>query len=310
MTARPMGRLPLVLVLAVVYALCYSVIKAGLEYAPPLRFAGLRTVAAGFALLAYLGLSGHRPLLPPRSTWPGLLALSAIGTVVLYAAMFMSPGVTGAGIASVLGNTGPLFAVALATPVLGERVTSRKAVALVVGTAGAILVAYPAVTDPNAPGLLGALLPVTAAAAAAGSAVLLKWLSVGDDLMPVVGWQLLIGGVVLLGASALLETDHRVSWSVVFWGYLAFLAVPGTAFASAAWYWLVQREDVGRISIILMVLVPALGLGLAWAFFGETVRPLSLAGVALALVGVGLAAGGHGEAAIRPGSGEAVKTSS
>ena len=285
-------RLALVGVLALIYALCYSTIKAGLVYAPPLSFAGLRAVGGGAALLAYLAAAGRGRLIPPRSTWAGTVALALLGTVVLYGAMFMSPGVTGAGVSSVLGNTGPLFAVVLAAPVLGERLTLRKAGALSVGLIGTALVAYPAVTDPSAPGPLAAVLPLTAAAAAAGSAVLLKWLQVGDALVSVAAWQLLLGGVLLLALSAVLEPAGEVTWTPRFAGYLIFLAAVGTAFALIAWYWLVQREDVGRLSILLMVLVPVLGLGFAWVFFAEPVHPVSAFGVVVALGGLALAVDG------------------
>lgn len=281
--------LGLVLSLALVYALCYSVIKAGLEFAPPLRFAGYRTVVGGAALLGYLVVSGRRAT-PPRSTWPTVVALAVLGTVVLYGAMFLSPGVTGAGISSVLGNTGPLFAVLLAAPVLGERITGRKLASLVLGVGGAALIAYPALTDPSAPGLWAGLLPLTAAVAAAGSAVLLKWSNVDDALLPVVAWQLLIGGAVLLALSVALGPDRAVAWTWRFAGYLAFLSLGGTAFAVAAWYWLVQRGDVGRLSILLMVLVPVIGMTLAWTFFREPIHASSALGAALAIGGVAVVA--------------------
>jgi drug/metabolite transporter (DMT)-like permease len=283
-------RLALVATLAMVFALCYSTIKAGLEFAPPLRFGALRTLGGAGTLLLYLGTSGHARLVPPRATWAGVVALAVLGTVIQYGAMFMSPGVTGAGISSVLGNTGPLFAVALAAPVLGEPVTWRKGLALALGTTGAAIVAFPVVTDPAAPGVLAGLFPLTAAAAAAGSAVTLKWLDVGDALLSVVAWQLLLGGAALLAISAVIEGGRPVVWSTPFMGYLVFLAVVGTAFGVTGWYWLVQREDVGRISILLMVLVPVLGLVLARLFFGESIRLVSAVGAAVALVGVCVAA--------------------
>ena len=293
-------RLILVATLAVVYALCYSTIKAGVTFAPPLHFAALRALAGGGVLLAYVAVR-RGGLFPPRSTWTGVAALAALGTVVFYGAMFMSPGVTGAGIASVLGNTGPLFALALAAVALDEPLTRIKVTALTAGMVGTALVAYPAITDPSAPGLFGALLPVTAAAAAAGSAVLLKWLDVGDALLPVVVWQLLLGGIVLGGLATFVEAGEVVRWTWRFAGYLAFLSVAGTAFAVSAWYWLVQREDVGRLSLLLMVLVPVLGLALAWLFFGESLHPRSALGAALALVAVSLAASTGGEARAETG---------
>lgn len=36
---------------------------------------------------------------------------------------------------------------------------------------------------------------------------------------------------------------------------------PASAFAIAVWYWLVQRDEVGRLSLLLF-LVPVLGIGI------------------------------------------------
>jgi drug/metabolite transporter (DMT)-like permease len=120
------------LLLVAVYAGCYTAIKLGLGFAPPLRFAGLRAVIAGGALVVILGLRGQA-LTPPRQLWRWLPAVAASGTVLAYAAMFLSPGRTPAGIASVLGNTTPLFVIALGGVVLGERITSAKRAALLFG---------------------------------------------------------------------------------------------------------------------------------------------------------------------------------
>lgn len=141
----PRRRALVVLLIAAVYALCYSAIKAGLAFAPPLRFAGLRVTIAGATLLLLLA-TRRGSVLPSRRLWPGLLLIAAVGTTLSYGTMFLSPGRTGAGIASVLGNTTPLLAIVLAAVVLGERVTGAKLGALVLGFAGVSFIAYPAVT--------------------------------------------------------------------------------------------------------------------------------------------------------------------
>jgi drug/metabolite transporter (DMT)-like permease len=120
----------LLALLALIYAVCYPTIKIGLTYAPPLRFAGLRAVIAAGVLFATLAII-RKPLLPPRWTWPWIGGLAATGTFLAYGAMFLSPGITGAGLSSVLGNTGPLLTIVLAAIFLEEPVTRAKVGALV-----------------------------------------------------------------------------------------------------------------------------------------------------------------------------------
>jgi drug/metabolite transporter (DMT)-like permease len=288
-TVTPRIRLALVALLAAVYAVCYTAIKAGLAFAPPLRFAALRALIAGGALLLVIGAMRGPSLLPPRRFWRGILALAGTGTVVAYGAMFLSPGRTGAGIASVLGNTTPLIVIGLAAAVLGERVTRTKILAVVLGFAGVSLIAYPSIIGPERAGVLGALLPLLAATGIAGESVLAKRLAIRREILPVVAWQLLIGGAALFLASALIEREVRIAWNGQFAVLLLFLALAGTAFATALWYRLVQDDEVGRLTM-LFFLIPVLGLGLAVLVFGERVRVLEAGGIVLALLGVSLVA--------------------
>ena len=284
MTSR--GRVGLALLLVLVYALCYSAIKAGLEFAPPLRFAGLRAGIGGVTLMVVL-LAARRPILPPRHFWAGILVLAGVGTFLAYGAMFLSPGRTGAGISSVLGNTGPLMIIVLAAVALGEPVTRTKLAALVIGTLGVSLIAWPALTDPTRAGAAGALLPLLAAGGVASSSVLLKRWEVGDALLSVTAWQLLLGAVPLLLLSAAVESGAAITWDGTFTALLLFLGLVGTAFALALWYWLVQREDIGRLSL-LFFLVPVVGLALAGLFFGERIGGIEAGGVGLTLAAIGL----------------------
>lgn len=286
MTPGARGRFALVLLLAAVYALCYSAIKAGLVFAPPLRFAALRALGGGGAILPLLQLSGG-PWLPPRWQWPWIAAVAASGTVLAYGAMFLSPGRTGAGLASVLGNTTPLVIILLAAVVLGERITLPKAAALSLGLLGVALTASPAFTSPGRSGLLGEALPLLAAVGTATESVLVKHIGLGRDVLRFTAWQLLLGGGSLLLISAWLEGGMDVAWTASFVGLLGFLAVIGTAFATTLWYWLVQQDEVGRLSLALF-LAPVAGLLLAVAFFGERLRPVELAGVAATLSGLGI----------------------
>ena len=286
MSVGARGRFALVLLLAAVYALCYAAIKTGLASAPPLRFAGLRALGGGAALLPVILLVGG-PVLPARRHWPALLAVAAAGTVVGYGAMFLSPGRTGAGLAAVLGNTTPLFVILLAAAFLGERITRSKGAALSLGLLGVMLTASPAFASPGRSGVLDGALPLLAAAGAAAESVLVKRLGLGADILRFTAWQLLLGGGSLLLVSGWLERGLAITWTARFTGLLIFLALVGTAFTTTLWYWLLQRDEVGRLSLALF-LAPVAGLLLAVVFFGERPWPAELLGVALTMSGIGV----------------------
>lgn len=212
--------------------------------------------------------------------------------------MFPAPRETGAGIASVLGNTTPLLTVALAAPALGEPITRAKLTALVLGLAGVIFVVWPALTESGPAMAWGPLLPLTAAAGFAVSSVLVKRIDARGAVLQVAAWQLLLGGLPLLGLSRLFESSATLDWTPGFLVLLGFLAVIGTALTTAVWYWLIQRDEVGRLSLALF-LVPPGGLGIALVLFGERLEPLEVLGVgfvfaALAVMALETPRTGHG----------------
>lgn len=279
--ARP--ALPMV-ALTAIYGVCFVAIKAGLPYAPPLLFAGLRTLIGGAVLLG-LVLMRRQPLVPARWAWPWILAAAVSATTVSFGAMFLSPGRAGAGLAAVLGNLQPLLVIALAAPVLGERLTRRTALALALGLTGVLLIAAPTLFGPGRSAAVGAVLALAASAGAAGGSVLMKRMGRPAAVPLVTAWQLVVGSAPLLAASAFVEHGARVRWTAEFVGLLLFLAVVGTALTTAVWYALIQRHDVGRLSLFFF-LVPVFGLAAAVVAFGESVGRLEGVGIGVIIAGI------------------------
>ncbi len=282
------ARVLIVLGLMGIYSVCFVAIKAGLAYAPPLLFGGLRALIAGLALLIVMA-AWRQPLFPEREHWPRIVALGLTATTLAFGAMFLSPGRTGAGIASVLANLQPLFVIVLAAIFLGERMTTGKWAALGLGLLGVALIAWPALSGPDAYGLSGPVLALGASAGLAVGNVIVKRLGPVSNLLAMTAWQLIIGSVVLLAVCVLVEPYQEVVWNLDFVGLLLFLALVGTSLTTAVWYWLIQTEDVGRLTIFLF-LVPVFGLGLAALIFGEPIGPFEGVGVTMTLAGIGAVA--------------------
>lgn len=147
-------------------------------------------------------------------------------------------------------------------------------------------------------------LPLTAASGFAISSVIFKRIDATGAVMQVAAWQLLLGGVPLLALSVLSE-PQAILWNRTFVGLLLFLGVIGTALTTVVWYWLVQRDDVGRLSVALFF-VPVAGLFLAVSLFDERLAATEILGVGIiltALAGMALedGLGGVGPTSARPG---------
>ncbi len=199
--------------------------------------------------------------------------------------MFLSPGRSGAGIASVLGNLQPVIVLALAAPVLGEPITRGKAASLALGFVGALLVSSAALVGPGGFDALGPMLALLASLSVATGNVLAKRMGPQPRLLAIASWQLLLGSLPLLAASAVLEQAATISWAPTFVIALLFLAFAGTALPTPVWYWLVRDDDLGQLTLFLF-LVPVFGLGLGAGALGEPVSIAEILGTGVILAGI------------------------
>lgn len=274
----------LMVLLALLWALCFPLIEVGLTAAPPLTFAALRAGLAGFAL-SLLVTASRRP-----RRGPGLALTTAIGisfTGLGFGGMFLAAGGLSPGLATVIANAQPLIAAGLGGFLLAEPVTPRLILGLGLGFAGVVAIALPTLS-------LQAGLPALAwiIAAATGTAVgnvLFKAFAGRSDALVLAGRQLLIGAVVLAVLAGWLERPWRVAWDGLFLASLAGLALAGTALTTLWWYRLLGRVPLNRLNTFTF-LTPVFGLSLGVAFFGERLGLTEALGVVLILYAVRLVA--------------------
>ena len=276
----------LMLIYTLVAAFCYTAIKAGLEYSPPIRFASLRTLIGGISLILLL-IVLRKPVLPRRDLIKWIIPVGLVSTTITFGFMFSSPEFTGAGIASVLGNSQPLTIIVLAALFLGEKITMVKIIALVLGMVGIIFISAQAFIGENPYAFLGAMLATGTSLGAAVTAVLLKRLKPGTDLISFTGWQLIAGSLPLLAGSYFFESDSIITWSGFFIGLVIFLGLIGTALTEIIWFWLLQKYDASRLSLYLF-LIPVFGLLIAFIAFGETLKIFEVIGIIIVISAIGL----------------------
>ena len=274
-------------VAAMLFAGCYAAIKAGLAYAPPFQFAAMRSLVGGLTLLSVLAVARH-PLIPARRLWPAIALLALVGPTIGFGAMFSSPMHTGAGLASVVGNTGPLLVIVLAAFFLDEPITRGKLTALVLGIGGVVLIGFPSASGRGTFHGTALMLPLLAAGSGATESLIVKRVQPGLDVLGVAAWQFVFASLPLFMLSGWLEPQREVRWTPQFALLLGLLAGGTTAAASGLWYWLVQREEVSRLSLMLF-LVPVAGLLIGIKAFGEVLAPIQAAGISLVVAGVAAA---------------------
>ena len=275
------GPLLLALVIILVWSACFVAIKASLGAAPPWSFAALRAMVAGITLLPLTAASGK--LVPPVAAWPWIAALGLTNTTLGLAAMFLSVGLAGAALPSVLANSQALLVAPLAALLFKEPLSPSRFAALLIGITGVALVMASAAGGRGTAS--GAALGFVAAAGLAVANLITKYLGTRVDALTATTWQYLLGSAPLVALAVLVERGDPIAWGAEFVAALLFLGVVGSAGASYAWYRLVQRAELIRLNA-LTLLTPFFSVVLALAIYGEPFGATAAIGAALILAGV------------------------
>ncbi len=258
-------------------------------YAEPLAFVALR-----LALVA-LVLAGIAFVL--RARWPRSAAGWRDGMVagvlmqgIYVAGVFWSVhrGLP-AGIAALVGSLQPLLTASLAGPLLGERVSRRRAAGIAVGFLGAALVLVPKLGATDAAGI-----PPGALAISLGSVVALtlgtlwqKRTGGGGDLLASAVLQFL-GGTACAVPLALAFGGPRFDAVGPLWFSLGWAILVNSVAGVLLFLFLIRRGAVAGVAA-LFFLVPPVSAGLGYLLFGETLTLVQIAGMAVAAAGVAVA---------------------
>ncbi len=187
-----------------------------------------------------------------------------------------------AGAASLLVNTAPIFTALFAVQLLGERLTARAWTGIVLGFAGATVIAL---TQGEGVSLsLGALLILAAALALASFFILQKQLVGHLSAFEVTAYATWLSTLTVLPLAvglpgALADADTDVLAAVI------FLGAGSSALGFFTWAYATSRLDVGKAGSSLY-LGPAVAIIVAWIWLDELPGATALIGGGIALTGV------------------------
>jgi drug/metabolite transporter (DMT)-like permease len=276
----------LILALAIGWGLNWPVMKIGLLEFPLWTFRGSACLIAGICLLAFARLAGGRAY-PLAGEWWGL-ALASLFNVTLWQ-IFIAYGLrlVASGEAAILAFTMPLWAVFLGRVFLRERLGPRGVAALVLGTAGIVVLLLRDLTAiARAPG--GVAMVVTGAAAWALGTLIQKRQRSSMTTVALAGWQLTLGALPMMALIPPVEGLHIPHASAAAWLALAYTTFVALVLCWYMWFKLVSLMPMS-IASISTLLIPVVGvisgaLMLHEAIGLEEIASLVLIGAALALI--------------------------
>lgn len=260
------------------------------EFLPPdrpLLASTLRALPAGLILLLLTRVL-PRGIWWIRATVLGVLNIGAF-FYCLFLAAYHLPG----GVAALVTAVQPLIVLLLGPLALGARIRPLHLGAFALAAAGVALL----VLQPNA-GLdgIGVVAGLLGALSMAGGIVLTKrWgRPEGVSLLAFTGWQLTVGGLVLLPVTLLGEPlPSELTWTNV--GGFGYLTIVGALLAYVIWFNGIARLPALAASFLSFA-SPLCATVLGYLFLGQTLGPLQWLGAAGVVGAVVLVQRGAGAA--------------
>jgi drug/metabolite transporter (DMT)-like permease len=219
----------------------------------------------------------------PRLVLAGLLNVTA-WMVLMGLALLWLP----ASEAALIAYTMPVWASLLAWPILGERPTVLRTIALIKAFAG-----LAAIMGGNGFGASQAKLPgiVMALAGAIGFAfgtVLAKKLPIKLPPITAAAWQIGLGCLPVAVAGLLIETTHFGAVTPLGWWLVFYSTVIQFCVAYVSWFAALARLPASVAAIGTMA-VPVIGVVASAVALGEPLGPGQIAALIFTLAGVVLA---------------------
>ncbi len=288
MTGASLARVGL---LGCMWGSSFLFIKLALDGLSPLQIVLGRLLFGTLVLLAIV--AARRQRLPRRPVvWAHLTLMGLVGNVMPFALTGWAEERISSGLAGVLNGTTALFTMAFALALLPEeRLTAARAVGLLLGFAGVVVVVGPWDSNPLTSSPTGQLAGLGAAACYAVSFTYTRRFLAGRGYRPLVlsVSQLAAATALMLAAAPLVASDPpRLGPAVV--GSVVALGLVGTGLAYLVYYRLIA--DVGATSTSMVTyIIPVVAVVLGVVTLGEPVTWNLFAGVAVVVAGIALAEG-------------------
>ncbi len=277
--------LPLIIALfCVLWSFSFVAGKIGVTDCPPLILLTARFSLAGILILGITTLRGEAW---SSLTWRDAAVFAILG--VANNVLFLGLGYIGlktvsAGLGGLIVSANPVFTAALAALFLGEALTWRKVIGLVLGMSGVGFIVWHRMSV-GTDSLHGILFLLVSLAALVVGTILFKVLAPKGSLWVGNGVQNLVAGIVLLPIAFTVSDVSDIVPSMRLLGALAFLVLGGSILAYVLWFHLLKVCGATAASAYHF-LMPPLGMLFAFLVLGEHVEFRDLLGIVPVALGI------------------------
>jgi len=260
---------------------------------PPLTIVTLRVGVAAITLWAVLLIGGYEV---PKSfkLWRAFFMLGLLNNVIPFALIVWGQNHIGAGLASIINATTPLFTILIAGAFLAdEHMSPQKVVGVVIGLFGvAVLIGGESLADIGLDMSLQTLaqLAIMGAAISYGCASVFgrRFKALGISPFSTAVGQVTAATIILLPITFMVERpDQLANPSLQAWLSIVCLGVFCTALGYILFFKILSSSGATNV-VLVTFLVPITASFLGWLILNEQLRSRYFIG--MAFIGLGLAA--------------------
>lgn len=273
------------LLFAMLWASASVATKFGVQSAAPLVLATVRFLIAGSSmLLVAYGFQKGNPM-PVGVEWKRLTVFAALNTTVYLGLFVLALKQVSAGIGSLSTATNPLFITLMSAIWLRRPLRWQEGGGLLLGLLGVCVATYPLLGQAYATVeglliLLGSMLSISAA-----TVYYARYTWRLPNLV-INGWQVLIGGLLILPITLFTTDVEASSFDGRFWASVGWLIGPVSVVALQLWFRLV-RVDAVKASLWLF-LCPIFGFAYSSLLLSEPISLYTAVGTVLVVGGLAL----------------------
>ena len=275
----------LLLLLGLLWGGSFFFARVAVAHIPPFTLALLRFVIA--ALCLHVFIAGRFNIYAEfKARWPSFLLLGLINNAIPHACIFLGQTHIGAGLASILNATTPIWTVIIAHfATADEKLTGVKIAGTLAGLAGTILLFSPHLTATADIPTWAVALPVIAAISYGFAGIFARRFR-GVAAPVTAAGQLTASTLIMLPVSLIVDRPWTLAWpplDVI--GAVLALATLSTAFAYILYFRLISMAGAINASLVTL-LVPPSAILLGIVFLGEQLGAAEWAG--MLVIGIGL----------------------
>lgn len=284
-TQIPKRALILLVILTLVWGTNWPLFSIAVREVSVWTFRTVSAFAGGLLLLGLARLRGES-LRVARADWPVLVGASLLYLVVWNVASTYSAIMIPSGQAAILGFTMPLWSALLSWMLLGEKLSPRIRVALLLGMGAVTLLLWRGLgAYGQAP--LGFALGLLAAIGWAAGTLLLKRRPPRASALVLTGWQLLINSVpiALVMAAQAQGPWFMPSWTTIL--VITYITLVPTCIGNLTWFSIVGMLPA-TVAGLGSLMVPMVAMVSAALVHGDPLGPVQWVAMALSAASLAL----------------------